>query len=133
MDQGSSKIHVILVISNVPMSSGHISVSILAMALHSKCRCPMLHLQNSAIYTFRIMNKCCKPSTKRVVLRLGVVHYSLQADDPNTFHLICLSHAICDLHGLKQNDGYCWLYKTETGNNCNFTHAKITLVVLYTM
>ena len=65
-----------------------------------------------------------------VALYLGVVRYSLQADDLNMFHVIRLSHTIYGSHGPKQNGSYCWLHKIWTGNNCNFTDYKITRVVL---
>ena len=93
---------------------------------------PKPHLQKPSIYASRIMNKCCKTNKQKLVaLYLGVVCYFVHADDLNTFPLICLSHAICDPNGLKQNGRYCWLYKIWTGNDCNFAHYEITLMVLY--
>ena len=109
------------------------SVCILAMVLHSKCQCHMLHLQNSSICASRIPNKCCKTSTtkKRDALYFVDARYCLHADDQNTFHLIRLSLTICDPHGPKQNGRYCWLCRIWTGNDCNFSHYKIRLAFLH--
>ena len=92
---------------------------------------PCFTFKTQAFTHLELRTNAVKHEQKWVTLYIGVVCYSVHADDLNMFHLICLSHAICDLHGLKQNGSYCWLYKMQTGHDCDFTHHEITLAVLY--
>ena len=92
---------------------------------------PCFTFKTQAFTHLELRTNAVKHQQKLVALYLGVECYSLHADNLNTFYLIHPSHGICDLHWLKQNGGYCWLYKIRTENDCNFTHYKIAPVVLY--
>ena len=110
--------------------TNQLTVCIPAIALHSKHWCPHVSSSKFKLFASRIMNNLCKTSIKKSCALFRVVCNSLHADDLNIFHLIPLSLIICDPRGPKQN-GYCWLYKIQTGNDCNFIHYKITLAVLH--
>ena len=93
---------------------------------------PCFILKIQALTHQELWTNAVKHQQKWDELSLGVAHYSLHADDLNTFHLIRLSHMICDPHGPKQNGGYCWLYiKIQTRHDCNFKHYKIILAALH--
>ena len=87
---------------------------------------PYFIFKIQAFTHLELRTNAVKHQQKLVALYLGVQCYSLHADNLNTFYLIHPSHGICDLHWLKQNGGYCWLYKMRPGNDCNFTHYKTT-------
>ena len=63
---------------------------------------PCFILKIQAFTHQELQTNAVKHQQKRVALYLGVVRYSLHADDLNTFYLIPLSQAICDPHGPKQ-------------------------------
>ena len=53
---------------------------------------PMLHLQNWNTWASKIMNKCCKTSTKKMVCISYELH--VDDDDPNMFRLLGLPLSI---------------------------------------
>ena len=88
------------------------------MALHSIRRCPHASIfKIQASNHLELQTNAVKHQQKGAALYLKVERYSLHADDLNTFHLICPSHAACDLHGPKQNSSYCWLHLETTATS----------------